>query len=77
MTSSDLCNYIIDMQLAHKGGKSKVLNADIVKLHLTPYNHAPRALVTFVEDRNVAKYFQHGTGNDGFCGQFYGSLYGG
>jgi hypothetical protein len=42
-----------------------------------PYNHVPRALGTFVEVRNVAKYFQQGTGNDGFCGQFYGSLYDG
>jgi hypothetical protein len=30
MTPSDLCNYNIDMQLAHKGGKSKVLTAVIV-----------------------------------------------
>lgn len=74
MTPSDLCNYIIDMQLAYKGGKSKVLNDDMVKLHLTPYNNGPTALGTFIEDRNGAKYFQHGAGNDGFCGQFYGSL---
>jgi len=74
MTPSDLCNYIIDMQLAFKGGKSKVLNDDKVKLHLTPYNNGPTALGTFIEDRNGAKYFQHGAGNDGFCGQFYGSL---
>ena len=74
MTPSDLCNYIIDMQLAFQGKPSKVLNADMVKLHLTPYKDGPTALGTFIEDHDGFKYFQHGAGNDGFCGQFYGSL---
>jgi tetratricopeptide (TPR) repeat protein len=75
MTPSDLCNYIIDMQLAYKGGKSKVLSPEMVKLHLTRYtSDGPTALGTFVENRKGALYFQHGAGNDGFCGTFYGSL---
>ncbi len=74
MTPSDLCNYIIDMQLAYQGKPSKVLNPEMVKLHLTPYNNGPTALGTFIEDHGGAKYFQHGAGNDGFCGQFFGSL---
>lgn len=74
MTPSDLCNYIIDMQLAYKGIPSKVLNPEMVKLHLTPYNDGPTAMGTFIEDHDGAKYFQHGAGNDGFCGQFYSSL---
>lgn len=74
MTPSDLCQYIIDMQLAWKGKPSKVLNADMVKLHLTPYNNGPTAMGTFIEDHDGVKYFEHGAGNDGFCGDFYGSL---
>lgn len=74
MTPSDLCNYIIDMQLAYKGKPSKVLNSEMVQLHLTPYNNGPTALGTFIEDHDGVKYFQHSAGNDGFCGQFYGSL---
>lgn len=74
MTPSDLCHYIIDMQLAWKGKKSKVLNADMVKLHLTPYNNGPAAMGTFIDDRDGFLYFQHGAGNDGFCGQFFGSM---
>ncbi len=74
MTPSDLCQYIIDMQLAWKGGKSKVLNPDMVKLHLTPYNNGRTAMGTFIDNRDGFQYFQHGAGNDGFCGQFYGSL---
>lgn len=74
MTPSDLCRYIIDMQLAWKGQPSKVLSPEMVKLHLTPYNNGPSAMGTFIEDHNGAVYFQHGAGNDGFCGQFFGSL---
>ncbi len=74
MTPSDLCQYIIDMQLAYKGGKSKVLNPEMVKLHLSPYNGGPAAMGTFIMDLDGATYFEHGAGNDGFCGQFYASL---
>ncbi|WP_430401690.1 serine hydrolase [Fluviicola sp.] len=74
MTPSDLCNYIIDMQLAYQGKKSKVLTPEMVKLHLTPYNNGPAAMGTFIQDLDGAKYFEHGAGNDGFCGQFYASL---
>ncbi|MGB4838219.1 MAG: serine hydrolase domain-containing protein [Saprospiraceae bacterium] len=74
MTPSDLSHYIIDMQLAHQGKPSAVLNGDMVKLHLSPYNDGPTALGTFIEDHDGVKYFQHSAGNDGFCGQFYGSM---
>lgn len=75
MTPSDLCHYIIDMQLAYKGEKpSKVLSPEMVKLHLTPYNYGPTSLGSFIIDLNGAKYFEHSAGNDGFCGDFYGSL---
>jgi CubicO group peptidase (beta-lactamase class C family) len=74
MTPTDLCRYIIDMQLAWKGGKSKVLSPEMVKLHLTPYRDGPTAMGTFIEDHDGAIYFQHGARNDGFCGQFFGSL---
>lgn len=74
MTPTDLCQYIIDLQLAYKGKPSKVLNPDMVKLHLTPYNNGPTAMGTFIDDYDGALYFGHGAGNDGFCGQFFGSL---
>lgn len=74
MTPTDLCQYIIDLQLAYKGKPSKVLNSDMVKLHLTPYNNGPTAMGTFIDNHDGALYFGHGAGNDGFCGQFFGSL---
>ncbi len=77
MTPSDLANYVIDMQLAYQGKPSKVLNSEMVKLHLTTYKDGPTSLGSFIEDHNGAKYFEHGAANDGFFGDFYGSLEGG
>jgi CubicO group peptidase (beta-lactamase class C family) len=74
MTPTDLCNYIIDMQLAYQGKPSKVLSAEMVKLHLTPYIDKNAAMGTFVVNMDSALYFQHSAGNDGFSGVFYGSL---
>lgn len=75
MTPTDLCNYIIDMQLAYQGKQnSKVLNDEMVKKHLTPYNNGPASMGSFIVDLDGAKYFEHGAGNDGFSGDFYGSL---
>lgn len=76
-TPSDLAQYIIDIQLALKGGKSKILSPEMLQLHTTPYNGGPAAMGTFIEDHDGAKYFQHSAGNDGFCGIFYGSFEGG
>jgi len=77
MTPSDLCNYIIDMQLAYQGKPSRVLSPEMVKLHLTPYIDKNAAMGTFVVNMDSALYFQHSAGNDGFSGIFYGSLSGG
>jgi tetratricopeptide (TPR) repeat protein len=76
-TPSDLCHYIIDMQLAYQGKQSKVLSNEMVKLHLTPYNNGPAAMGTFFDDRDGAKYFLHDASNDGFCGLYVASLDGG
>ncbi len=81
MTPSDLCNYIIETQLAYEGKSAKVLNQEMTKLRLTPYNDRSVALGVFMEERRLdmiqketTLYFQHGAGNEGFCGQYYGSL---
>jgi CubicO group peptidase (beta-lactamase class C family) len=75
MTPSDLCNYIIDMQLAYQGKRnSKVLNPEMVKLHLTSYHNGPSSMGSFIQDHDGAKYFEHSAGNDGFCGEYIASL---
>jgi tetratricopeptide (TPR) repeat protein len=74
MTPTDLCQYIIETQLAYAGKSAKVLNQEMTKLRLTPYNDASSALGVFIENRNGSIYFQHSAGNEGFCGQYFGSL---
>lgn len=77
MTPSDLCNYIIETQLAYEGRSSKVLTQTTTQLRLTPYNDQSAALGVFIEKRGNTTYFQHGAGNEGFRGMYYGSLEGG
>jgi len=77
MTPSDLCQYIIETQLAYEGKSAKVLNQEMTKLRLQPYLDESSALGVFIENRDGVKYFQHGAGNEGFRGQYYGSLKGG
>ncbi len=63
------------MQLAYQGKrKSKVLNDDMVKLHLTAYNNGPTSMGSFIQDHDGANYFEHSAGNDGFCGDYIASL---
>lgn len=77
MTPTDLCHYIIETQLAYEGKSAKVLNQEMTRLRLTPYNDQMSALGVFIENRNGALYFQHSAGNEGFCGVYYGSMEGG
>lgn len=77
MTPGDLCQYIIETQLAYQGKSAKVLNTEMTKLRLTPYVDPAAALGVFIENRDSTLYFQHSAGNEGFCGIYYGSLEGG
>jgi len=76
-TPSDLCKYIIETQLAYEGKSAKVLNQEMTRLRLTPYLNKSAGLGVFIEERSGVKYFQHGAGNEGFKGFYYGSLEGG
>jgi len=81
MTPGDLCNYIIETQLAYEGKSAKILNQEMTKLRLTPYLNPSSAFGAFIEERKLdpkqkesTLYFQHNAGNEGFCGTSYGSL---
>ncbi len=76
-TPTDLCKYLIEMQLAYQGKSSKVLGQEMAQLHLTPYIDANAAMGTFVQERNGEKYFFHDAGNEGYRGLYFGSLEGG
>lgn len=73
-TPTDIGKYIVEMQLAYKGQSSKVLNQEMVKLHVTPYENESSAMGTFVQDRNDEKYFFHDAGNKGFRGFYIAGL---
>lgn len=72
-TPTDICKYILEMQQAYQGKSSKLLNQEMVKLHVTPYKYDV-ALGTYIQNRNGEKYFVHSASNEGFTGYFLGGL---
>jgi CubicO group peptidase (beta-lactamase class C family) len=74
---TDLGKYIIETQLAWQGKSSKVLNQEMTKLRLTPYQNNSAALGVFIDSTDGGKYFQHGGANEGFRCQYFGTLTGG
>jgi CubicO group peptidase (beta-lactamase class C family) len=72
-TPTDICKYIVEMQQAYQGKSSKVLNQEMVKLHVTPYKNDV-AMGTFLQNRNGEKYFVHSASNEGFMGYFLAGL---
>ena len=72
-TPTDICKYILEMQQAYQGKSSKVLNQEMVKLHVTPYKNDV-AMGTFIQNRSGEKYFNHTASNEGFSGLFIGGL---
>lgn len=76
-TPTEICNYIIEIQLANSGKSSKVLNRQMASLQLTPYIDYSATMGAFIGDRNGEKYFFHDAGNEGYRGLYYGSVEGG
>ncbi|RYG34829.1 MAG: hypothetical protein EOO01_31955, partial [Chitinophagaceae bacterium] len=73
-TPSDLCKYIIEVQLAYQGRSAKLLNQKMVGLHVTPYGQGDAAMGTFIQNRKGEKYFFHDASNEGFTGVFIAGL---
>jgi CubicO group peptidase (beta-lactamase class C family) len=72
-TPTDICKYLVEMQLAYNGKSSKLLNQEMVKLHVIPYKNEV-AMGTFLQDRNGELYFNHTASNEGFTGVFIAGL---
>ena len=72
-TPTDICKYMVEIQQAYQGKSAKVLNQEMVKLHVTPYKNDV-AMGTFQQVRNGEKYFDHTASNEGFSGLFIGGL---
>jgi len=73
-TPTDLCKFIIEIQLSRQGKSNKVLSKKMTKKMLRPYQNKSAALGCFIEKRRGAKYFSHNAGNQGFSGIYYGSF---
>lgn len=76
-TPTDLARMIIQVQKSLAGTENTFLLKNIINLMLTPYNDKLSALGFFIDDKNGTLYFQHGAGNPGFSGWYYGSMKGG
>jgi CubicO group peptidase (beta-lactamase class C family) len=70
---TDLCKYVIETQLAWKGGSHKVLSPEMTRFRLTPVID-DAGLGVFVNSRVTGsyKYFNHNGGNEGFLSTYYG-----
>ncbi len=75
-TPSDLCKYIIEMQLSLKGKSNKILSQETTQKMLRPQIKNV-GLGFFVDSIGGEKYFSHSGGRRGFTSLFYGSLEGG
>lgn len=71
---ADLAQYIIETQQAYLGRSSKVLNQEMTKLRLTPFEGSDAALGVFISKKGESEYFEHGGANEGFRCQYVGSL---
>jgi len=75
-TPSDLCKYIIEMQLSLKGKSNKILSKETTEKMLTR-QIANLGLGVFVDSIGAEKYFSHSGARRGFTSLYYGSFEGG
>lgn len=73
-TPTDLAKYIIETQLSLKGKSNKVLSPETTRLRLTPYIDSSAALGVFIIKKGNEKYFNHDGSDEGFVGEYYGSM---
>ncbi len=65
-TAKDLAKFAIDVQLAIKDNKSKVLSQSMANKMLTPFVSDNTGLGFFIKTKNKEIYFGHGGWNEGF-----------
>jgi CubicO group peptidase (beta-lactamase class C family) len=76
-TPTDICKFMIEMQLSLKGQSNKVLTQSTTQLQLKPYIDSATGLGIFIVDIFGEKYFNHPASNEGFCGKYCASYDGG
>ena len=74
-TATDLAKFVIEIQLSLKGQSKKVFSKEMTDLMLTPYIISSNSAFGFFINKKIDEYyFQHSGLNEGFSGQFYGSM---
>jgi len=73
-TPTDLAKYIIETQLSLQGKSNKVLSPETTRLRLTPYIDSSAALGVFIIKKGNEKYFNHSGSDEGFVGEYFGSM---
>lgn len=76
-TPTDLCKFIIEMQLSYIGKSNKVISQGLTLKMLTPYIDSMASFGVFFDNKIKPLYFTHSAGNRGFSGIYYGSIEGG
>jgi len=65
-TAEDLAKFVIDIQLAVKDNKSKVLSQSMTNKMLTPFVSKRAGLGFFIKNKNKETYFTHKGWDEGF-----------
>jgi CubicO group peptidase (beta-lactamase class C family) len=72
---TDLCRFIIELQLAYEGKSKKVISQHMASTMLTPYfDRSDAGLGVLIEKKGGRTYFKHGGATEGFRSQYIGSL---
>ena len=72
-TPTDLCRFIIDLQLTLAGQGGKIISKRTAELMMTPYLDKITGAGVFVNHFGNHLYFSHEAANRGFSGAYYAS----
>jgi len=71
---TDLCKFLIDIQLAYNGKSGRVLTPEMTKLMVTPYREGSPGFGVYILNKGDVKYFANDGGNEGFVCTYIGSF---
>jgi len=73
-TPADLAQFVIEVQLAVRGNKGRVLTSASAREMVAPVGIGPFAVGLMIEKRGEGWYFSHGGSNWGFCADILGHV---
>jgi len=73
-TPTDLAQFVVEVQLAVRGNKGRVLTSASAREMVAPVGIGPFAVGLMIEKRGEGWYFSHGGSNWGFCADILGHV---